>query len=225
MNENTRRELHQLSMHFLSKHCGGYGDVDHVINTLLSQATEYRPGYWRRLRNALAVSFEDLGNEEAAQVIRALKNPVTEPEASEDLKKMKPKKKKRCKQVKPEEHMKIVRYLLEQGDLATLGAITIATITGCRPAEMPAITVDHESGSITIISAKKNEAGDRGLDRTLFLDSQQLRLVKNALIAIHEEQERSTCSTDNAMSRIQHRLATCTKKIWPLRKHQITLYS
>ena len=96
MNEQTRRELHQLSMHFLTKHCRGHGDVEHIINTLLNQATEYRPGYWRRLRNALAISFEDLGDEETARVIRALKNPVTEPGASEALKIMKPKKKKWC---------------------------------------------------------------------------------------------------------------------------------
>lgn len=225
MNDATRRHLHQIALNFLTNQCGGNGDTQHIVYTLLNKASHYRPAYWRKLRNAISLSFEDIGDKVTANIIKKLNNPVTAGNASGTLKSKKPKKQKRRKQVTEEEHVKIVRLLSKKGDLATLGAIAIAAITGCRPSEMMGITLDLKDGSILIKSTKKNEADTRGLDRKIYLNSKQLRLVKNALIALQVERERLDFDSNNTMSRVQHRLALCTKHIWPRRKHQITLYS
>lgn len=224
MNNKTRQDGYKLALNFFKNHCEGTGGVESMVDTLLRLSTSLRPAYWRRLRNAIALSLQALNEPDWSATIKALTNPITSPENA-DLNLAKKEKQKRRKSVSAEEHQQIVSYLKEKEDYAVMGAITIAHYTGCRPSEMPLIYFNEDHTSIIIQSTKKTDDNSRGLDRELFLDDEQLLKIQYSILAIRDEQHRSDCDPEKVMSRIQHRLAICTKHIWPRRQYQITLYS
>jgi integrase len=224
MNNKTRQDAYKLALNFFKNHCEGTGEVEDMVDSLLRLSTSLRPAYWRRLRNAIALSLGSLDELEWSTTIQALMNPATCPEHAE-LNLEKKAKQKRRKSVSAEEHQQIVSYLQEKEDHAVMGAITIAHLTGCRPSEMPLIYFSEDHTSIIIQSTKKTDNHSRGLDRELFVDDEQLTKIQYSILAIRDEQRRSACDPEKAMSRIQHRLAICTKSLWPRRQYQITLYS
>jgi integrase len=76
-----------------------------------------------------------------------------------------------------------------------------------------------------ISGAKKTESKQRGLDRTVVLTTKDYEAVQRASHFLHESRSLKSSSLEHQLKRLQGRLATVTKKLWPRRKHRISLYS
>ncbi|MCB2427127.1 tyrosine-type recombinase/integrase [Methylophaga pinxianii] len=215
MQDKTRREYLRLADHFLeSRFIDSKPTVKTVSQMLHNVACEYRPAYWRRLKTALALYSEDKGNPETAAKIRGLVNPTTS--CSPHLKKPK---QRRVKSVSDEDHEKLIAHLKAHKDIECLAAVLTVYFTGCRPAEIQNISLNRNQ-TITIFSAKKIGA-IRGCDRQLKLSNEAYRTL--ALLLPNISHAKAGKTSD--ISRIQRRLQRHVKKIWPKRKHHISLYS
>lgn len=229
MNNETEAGYIKLTTHFIQVRLvdKGIKPTEKTIRqALLACSVEYRPAYWRRLRCAIVTQQTIAGFTKTAASIKLLRNPVTIPDAIAVLKAKKKPKQKRVKTVKKEEHFKLKKHLQRKKDLAVLAAIETVRILGCRPAEMMGIKM-MGNNTVFITGAKKRDDGLRGLDRTLIVSEADYNTLSRARGALFDEIHHNTKngSEHRAMHRIQHRLATATKTLWPNRKHQITLYS
>lgn len=83
--------------------------ADSVIFNLHRKAFSYRPDVWRIRRNAAAYAFSCTGNQDIADRIHAMVNPVTAPYADKATKALKPKKQIRTHIVTDDEHQQIDR--------------------------------------------------------------------------------------------------------------------
>jgi len=227
MNENTKQDYIKLVHHFLKVRLTD-NDIPvtpkNIKQALIISAPDYRPAYWRRLRCALATQQRESGFIKAADVIKATCNPVTAADAPAELKTQKKPKQKRRKHVEKDEHLLLKRHLNNKGDRYLLAVIELARILGCRPIEMMSLQL-KDNNQVFITSAKKTDNGLRGLDRAIVLSSADYEAVASATITLHEYRHTKGLSAPQLQKQLQHRLATATKKLWPKRKHQITLYS
>lgn len=216
MLERTVLEYLSLADHFLDTHFSGAPyTTDQLCNELLSCAGDYRPAYWRRLKRALSIKQLEVRNDEAASIIAKLQNPST----CVDTTIHKKQKQRRVKSVSPEDHEKLIAHLKRVEDLPCLAAVMAVHITGCRPAEIPKITL-HENNIVSIISVKKIDHV-RGCDRQLKLSNRAFKTL--ALLLPYLEHDKPSKTSD--ISRIQRRLERHVKKLWPQRKRQLSLYS
>ncbi|WP_439503526.1 tyrosine-type recombinase/integrase [Methylophaga sp.] len=215
MLEKTRLEYQSLANHFLENHfIDSTPTLKTVSKKLIEVAAQYRPAYWRRIKTALALHIEAKGKYEAAAKIRNLINPTTA--KSPELKKIK---QRRVKSVSHEEHQKLITHLKSVEDIECLAAVMTVYITGCRPAEITSISLIGNQ-SIKIIGAKKID-GIRGCDRTIRLSHHNYKILE--LLLEHIQHDISGKTSD--ISRIQRRLQRHVKKLWPSRKHHLSLYS
>lgn len=227
MKEQTKKSYLSLAGNFLKTLL-----IDNGINpteknirqALLACAPDRRPNYWRRLRRAIVVQQLEAGFSKTAKAIEKVVNPITAVDASDAVKALKKPKQQRRKHVEKDEHILLKRHLTHKGDKCLVAMIEIARIVGCRPIEMMTLKL-HDNHQILITGAKKTEDGLRGMDRTLILSPTDYKVVASAIITLHEYKHTQALSADQLQSRLQHRLATATKRLWPRRKHQITLYS
>ena len=217
MNEKTRLEYLSLAKCFLDTRFGGCPVITQtIIDALIYCAPEYRPAYWRRLRRAMSLHQAEAGNLSSAERIASTVNPVTDPSASVAL--ATKKKQKRIKSVSRKDHKKLISHLNDVEDGPCSAAVMLAFWLGCRPVEMPVIQLLGDN-QIFIPSAKKTE--DRGLDRTLILNSSVYKMIEKLLpLLVHDDEGKTS-----DMNRIQRRLQRHVKKLWPARKHHISLYS
>lgn len=150
-----------------------------IIGALLRAAPEYRPDYFRRLRNALAMDQKLRGNFWIAQEINRTLNPVT----VLDL----PRKRKQARRqrMSDENFDRWVKALSAKGLMVEAGALLLITMTGARPCELSGITV--EGLRITIPGAKHSHGGLRGADRELEASLDFCKLVSKALDAFHDQ--------------------------------------
>lgn len=207
MNEKTKSSYRKLAEHFYKKRLPGQQPTPKKIaDALKAAAPEYRPAYWRRLRNALAFDQAEKGYSDSAERINAVKNPVTK--AGEAVKP----KQARTRRVKQEDEKKLLDHLIKTGDRETYSAIQIAKITGARPAEFNRIFV--QGNVIYIEGAKKSHGGSRGADRCIEVSQAEAMLVDAALKWIPDD-----------VGPIQDKLRAAGKKIWPQRKSVPSLYS
>jgi hypothetical protein len=223
MEEATKKAYLKLAEHFYKERIAGDVTPKKITDALLMCADEYRPAYWRKLRNALEFDQAEKGYSKAADRIKLAKNPLTLKSAPAMIKAKVKKKERRVKAVADEDHKKIVSYFKEKKDWAVVSALVIANLTGCRPAEMSSIKV--LDGAILITGAKKTESNERGLDRTLLFDEKTLAKIKKAVNYINAEESSKEALKTSAMTRIQARLDNGTKALWPRRKSTVTLYS
>jgi len=219
MKEKTRLEYLSLAQHFLDTRLDGYPVTSEtIIDALIYCAPEYRPAYWRRLRRALALQQIEAGYESSAKKIAGTVNPVTAQGASVALAAKKKPKQKRVKSVNRKEHKKLITHLKDVEDGPCSAAVMLAFWLGCRPVEMPTIQLLGDN-HILIPSAKKTK--DRGLDRTLAINSSVYVIIEKLLpLLVHDDVGKTS-----DMNRIQRRLQRHVKKLWPARKHHISLYS
>ncbi len=227
MNKKTKHDYIKLANHFLQVRLIDKGisvTPKNIKQALIASAPEYRPAYWRRLRCALVTQQREAGFNKAAEAIKATSNPVTENDASDEIKAQKKTKQKRRKHVEKEEHLLLKRHLNNKSDQCLLAMIEIARILGCRPAEMMTLQVKSDN-QIFITGAKKREDGLRGIDRTVSLSPIDFEAVNHARLTLIEYTSVKGLNQEQLQKRLQHRLATATKKLWPRRQHQITLYS
>jgi len=224
-NEKTKQDYRKLAKHFYLTRIEGTPTPKKIKDALIKAACDYRPAYWRRLRNAICLDQREKGYRETANLIAAFKNPLTTSADIRDIKKV-PAKRKRVKKVNPADLLKIAQEFAKKRDRLLESALIIITILGCRPIELDKITI-LDNGLVQITGAKKREMNDRGLDRLINLPLKQREKVKHASQLFKYEANKLT--ELNMKSTIPHllerRLSTITKRIWPRRKYRPTLYS
>jgi integrase len=223
MNGKTQDDYIKLAAHFYkTKMAGEDITPKKITDALINNASDYRPAYFRRLKNALMFDQARQGFQKAADRIKETKNPLTRPNAPVMLKrKIKPKQ-SRVKSVSDNDLLKLRDATKEKKDIEVLGAMLIAELTGCRPTEMQGIKQVSDT-VIFIKGAKENELGNRGLDRYLTLDKENVSGVISAVNYLNKKDTNEYETT--IIHRIQARLRTLTKSTFPKRKSQITLYS
>lgn len=211
MNEATQDSYRKLAQHFYANRLGGKPPTPKTLaDSLKAVAGEYRPAYWRRLRNALAFDQREKGYADAAERLDGTKNPVTDGKSpSAEVKPKQP----RTRRVTDADHAKLVAHFVKQKDPKTLAALTIARYTGARPAEFKGIRI--VDGRVFIEGAKKSHASLRGADRTLVLDAEGMRHMESALRHVQ----------DMDVGTVQDRIRAAGKALWPQRKSVPTLYS
>ncbi|HEC60509.1 hypothetical protein LCGC14_0950770 [marine sediment metagenome] len=227
MNEKTKQDYLKLAQYFLQHRL-----IDNQIpltpknirQALTACAKEYRPAYWLRLRCALVTQQRETGFSKQAELIKAVRNPITLADASEQTKALKKPKQKRIKTVTKDQHQLIYRTVKQNNDKALLAMIEIARILGCRPIEMLSLQLGRNN-EVFIDGAKKTENGLRGLNRTVILTDHQYDIIERCHSVLHEELHTRRLNKSQFIKRLQRRLDTVTKKIWLRRKHRITLYS
>jgi integrase len=221
MEAATYKAYLKLATHFYKERIAGDVTPKKITDALLKCADEYRPAYWRKLRNALELDQRHKGYEKAADRIKEAKNPLTVANAPIMIKLKIKKKEHRVKSVKDADHQNIIAHFEKNNDIAVVSALKLARLTGCRPAEMSGIEILADS--IVIKGAKKSAELERGLDRTLLFDKAELDEIKRCVQCIKNEY--SSDFKTKSMKRIQARLEKGVKALYPKRSARITLYS
>lgn len=216
MNEKTKSDYRKLAANFYAKRLGDDPpSPKRLADALKACASEYRPDYWRRLRNAIEFDQREKGFKKAAERVAATKNPTTTDSTGKPLaaadRRVKPKR-RAIRSINLDDQKKLSEAVQEAGDRELLAALYAAKHLGCRPAEMAAIE-DHGDGRFTVHGVKKT--GNRGADRTLVAEegirqslSKAAGILKGANIGA-----------------VQDRLGRLTERLWPRRKARPTLKS
>lgn len=183
MNSETAKAYRSLAAHFYATRLPGVPEDQlndlNIIGELLRAATEYRPDYFRRLRNALAHDQETRGNFGIAHEINRTLNPVT-------VLGLKKKAKRRLPRgISDDDLQRWLHQLTENGLLVEAGALLLVTMTGARPCELGGIRVI--GNRILIPGAKRSHGGLRGADRILEASTDYCSWVRNAVGAFHSE--------------------------------------
>lgn len=161
MQEKTRNEYISIAENFYLTHLSGQvPDVDNIWGALLRCAPNYSPGYFNRLKCALAFHQNSIGNGWTAKIIRGTKNPVKVIKGGFSVPPS-----KRAKSIGMEKLGTLISYLQMKGLEAECAALLLIYQTGVRPCEFAAMKVFN--GKIFIQGAKKTEKGNRGADRVL----------------------------------------------------------
>ena len=180
-----------------------------ISNELLACAPDYRPGYWRRLRCALAYHQNMLGYVVAAERIRRAKNPVTAHGSNLSKKSRQP----RARAINQADEDALKSYFNQRGDISMVSAILIFKNAGIRPAELSGLRVD--GNRLIVTGAKKSHSGQRGADRTLLLDGIDSGLLRYCVMQAQRVD----------IGVMQDRLRAAGKKLWPRRRALPTFYS
>lgn len=183
MNRDTQNAYRSLANHFYATRLPDIPVSElnefNVIGALLRAAPEYRPDYFRRLRNALALDQKLRNRFWVAQEINRTLNPVTV------LGLPRKRQQARRQRVSDEDFAKWVRALLAKGQGVEAGALLLISMTGARPCELKDISV--QGMRISIPGAKHSHGGLRGADRVLEADEDFCELVCNALEAFRSQ--------------------------------------
>jgi integrase len=227
LTDKTRADYMRLSEHFYETRMDGQPPTPkRISDALRASALEYRPAYWRKLRNAITYNQIERGHFDSSASVKSVYNPVTSPKTAVDRKMSesvgaKPgKAQKRLKKLSQQDLAAIIREAGERDDYEAASALIISSITGARPAEMLNIQC-LEKDIIFIEGAKKTEKGDRGLDRYLQVTPKEWRLLNNAVTALRA----SDPGKAGTMHKVQSRVSTMAKALWPRRKTRLTLYT
>lgn len=186
MNTDTQTAYRSLATHFYTTRfpeipVSALDELDEfrIIGALLRAAPEYRPDYFRRLRNALAMDQRHRGHFWIAQEINRTLNPVTV------LGLPRKRKQARRQRISDDDFAKWVMALLAKGQKVEAGALMLISMTGARPCELNDISI--EGTRISILGAKHSHGGLRGADRMLEADEDFCQLVCNALEAFRSD--------------------------------------
>lgn len=216
LSESTRAAYGKLAENFYKTKLGGETpSPKRIADALVGAASDYRPGYFRKLRNALMYDQVSKSYFEAAQRLKETKNPVTTGKTKTPVKA----KQRRCKSINEDDLSKLYSATMEKGDTELASAIMLAAYTGCRPAEMAGIRRVAED-QVFIPGAKKSK-GERGLDRTIALSKEKCDAIEAAVGALYHMDP----DHGKAIHQVQSRLDRLTKKLWPRRQARPTLYT
>lgn len=229
MDEKTEKAYRSLARHFYQKRLGSEPPTPKKITDALAGcAHEYRPAYWRRLRNALEFDQREKNYKDAAERIKHTRNPMTTIATGQGL--INPldrgptaPKQKRAKSINPDDRAALWKAAkgLDDRD-ETCAAILLAERLGVRPVEMLKLRVDVERGLVHVEGAKKS-GGLRGADRVLTLpDDPKIRKNIASAVAVVQRAEREQ---EGAVHRIQSRLDRLARKLWPRRQARPSLYT
>ena len=221
--EKTNAEYRRLAAHFYEKRLGGEPpSPKRITDALTACAGEYRPAYWRRLRNALELDQREKGYKDAAERIKGTINPMTTDQhgpLDKGLRGAVPPKQRRAKSISQEDQAKLWKAAKALDDRdETCAAILLAMRLGVRPAEMPGLKVDQERGVVHVTGAKRT--GERGADRELTLPDDPRRREAIAVSA-----KKLARVGPEGVRRIQSRLDRLSRKLWPRRQARPSLYT
>lgn len=209
MQQATQDSYRKLAANFYEQRLKGeQPSPKRLSDALKACAGEYRPAYWRRLRNALAFDQRERGFNEAAKRLDATINPLTRNGTSEETKAKLP----RAKRVTQADEEKLFAHFVKLNDPVTTAALYVAKHTGARPAEFKGIQVID--GKVFIPGAKQSHGGSRGADRLIELPPDVVYAIGRAVTHLQGD----TGPT-------QDRIRAAAKKIWPQRKAVPSLYS
>lgn len=216
MNEKTKADYRKLAANFYDKRLAGEPpSPKRLADALKACADEYRPDYWRRLRNAIEFDQREKGFKAAAERVAATKNPTTTDSKGKPLaaaeRRVKPKR-RAIRSINLDDQKKLVEAVSEARDMELAAALQVAYHLGCRPAEMPNIE-DHGDGRFTVHGVKKT--GNRGADRTLVADESVRASLSKSIEVLRGAN----------VGAIQDRLGRLTERLWPRRKARPTLKS
>lgn len=216
MNEKTKADYRKLAANFYARRLGDQPpSPKRLADALKACAKEYRPDYWRRLRNAIEFDQREKGFGKAADRVAGTHNPMTTdaqgkplPVAERQVKS----KRRAVHSINDQDARKLSDAVKEAEDRELMAALFVAKHLGCRPAEMPGIS-DQGDGRFTIHGAKKT--GNRGADRTLVAE-EGIREPLTKAVAVLKGVN---------IGAVQDRLERLSKRLWPRRKARPTLYS
>lgn len=234
--EKTKAEYRRLAAHFYKQRLGDEPpSPKRITDALTACAGEYRPAYWRRLRNALELDQREKGYQDAAERIKGTINPMTtnaHGPLDKGLRGAVPPKQRRAKSISEKDRERLYAQFLElmrdaegeilEGHQQALSAMMLADNLGVRPAEMLGLHVDLKRGVVHVSGAKKT-GGERGADRTLALpDDQSMRQhIASAVKVLQEAEARKP----GVMRRVQSRLDRISRQLWPRRQARPSLYT
>lgn len=218
MNDDTQKRYRKLATNFYATRMSGEITAQRIVDALKDCAEDYRPDYFRKLRNALAFDQDERGYKKASVKINATKNPVTLKGSNIAVKP----KLKRVKSISDEDTVKLINACNDD-DIALKSAIRISHMYGCRPAELFNLKI-LENGNLLIVGAKKSN-GNRGLDREVKIREQDSTGLYYALLAMQQyKREKKDCkSTPSEL--IQAKFANLCKKTFTRRSSLPSLYS
>ncbi|MDR5900457.1 site-specific integrase [Halomonas vilamensis] len=227
--EKTKQDYRKLAQHFYDKRLNGEPPTPKKITDALQKCChQYRPAYWRRLRNAVEFDQREKGYEESAERIKHTRNLMTTISTGEGiidstLRGETPPKQKRAKSISPDDIEKLMQAVKELNDgKETSAAIFLVRNLGVRPIELLSLQVDKERGLVHVVGAKKS-GGLRGADRVLTLpDDPHIRrnIAGAARIVQRAEREKG-----GVVHRIQSRLDRISRRLWPRRQARPSLYT
>lgn len=210
MTPATQDAYRKLSEHFYATRLDGQPPTPkRLADALKAAAADYRPAYFRRLRNALEFDQHDRGFAEAAIRVAAVKNPVTAPGSTT---KTKPKR-AAVKRVTDADEQRLFKHLIAKKDKDTYYAVRLIAATGARPAELKNMVIQGDQ--VTILGAKKSHNSQRGADRVIVLAPGQKTLIANAIAHMQNVD----------LSRVKDRLRAAGQALWPQRKALPSMYS
>jgi len=176
MNENTQNSYISLADYFYATRLNGVELNElNIIGALLRAAPDYRPDYYRRLRNALAFDQQRRGSFRTAQEINRTLNPVTVLDLPRKKKQSRPQK------LSNADFESWLRCLAERDMPVEAGALMVISLIGVRPCELGGISIDGQR--IHISGAKHSHKGLRGASRTLEADEDVCNVLNKALAA------------------------------------------
>lgn len=214
MKEKTKQDYRKLAAHFYKTRINGGVTPKKIIDALKICAPDYRPDYWRRLRDALKLVANESGFHKAADKIAATKNPVTSDPSRRD--EIKPKQ-RRVRSVSESDESKLMDFLFEHEQMEVAAAVILVSHLGCRPAELMSIMFINEH-DIAIPSAKVRD--DRGVDRIVHIaEKSRVRSLKLCVEFLHNSTKK------DPVRHAQRKLGEITKQLWPKRKARPSLYS
>jgi len=213
MIKKTEDSYKKLAAYFYKHHMdGGELSVTTIAQALTRLAPTFTPGYFRRLKNAIAFDLSERGYSSAAEEVKALVNPVTAPGSEMPQKPKRPK----AKSFSDDEFRAFVNQLAGGGHHAVWAAVSLIRFTGARPEELKTIKI--VDGVVVILGAKKSHQGQRGADRLLSVDDDNVSsLIANCIHILKQ--------SDMSMDAIRHRLRKEGQQLWKRRKVIPSMYS
>lgn len=169
---------------------------------------------FRRMRARLRLHQESHGFHKAAKLISEIVNPV----APEDRKKSP----KRTKKVTDEDLDLLIEAAARRGDRLAQIALTFASTTGIRPAEMREAQLS-EDGVLRIISSKQQKDGSRSIpvrEMRIYRPPEQIHGLRRLLAEFQ-----SQVKTQKDTKKVCNRISYDARKLWPNPRQRKTHYS
>lgn len=210
MNEKTQSDYKKLAAHFYKNKLNGEQPTPkRIADALKACASDYRPAYWRKLRNALAYDQQSKGYGDAAERINKTQNPATKDGSKLDVKP----KQKRIKAISGEDEKRLIDALMANKDHESYAAVRVCKALGVRPAELKHLELLGDC--VLIKGAKKSHGGSRGADRIVEVSNKSFNFIKAAIPVLNKAD----------IGRVQDRIRGMGKRLWPKRSAVPTLYT
>jgi len=214
MLEKTKADYRKLASFF-------YRDIealtlDAITDKLALKSAAVTPGYFARLKSAIAFDQLEKGYSKPAKIIREMRNPATD-DGEDRLGRIY---KKPPVSNGSQKRVRIIsdadfKLLHSKSSDELRDVLTILKTTGARPSELPGIKM-LDNNQVYIPAVKANDDGTRGASRTIQLskmDAWRLsKSIKNHRVYVNAS------SNKNPLEAVRMQLRAKALKLWPRRK-------